>query len=118
MVHSGKLHTAVRSVTNCNPGGLYAPDNVCTKTGRWLQDVLCKKHPDARIPKEHAFNNYANSAELMETMPISCYEEQISKRAVHLSRGAGPCGVDGTTLKEWLLCHKVSSERLRKELAH
>ena len=37
---------------------------------------------------------------------------------VHLSRGAGPCRVDGSTLKEWLLCHEVSSECLREEMAH
>jgi len=32
MVHSGKLCAAIRAVTNRNRGGLYAPDNVCTKT--------------------------------------------------------------------------------------
>jgi hypothetical protein len=81
-------------------------------------DVLREKHSGARIPKELAFDDYANSAELLEAMPIACYEEQISLRAVHLSGGAGPCGVDGTTLKEWLLRHEVSSEHLRDEMAH
>ena len=108
----------VRAVTNCDPGGLYAPDNICTKTGRWVLDVLRENHPDAHIPKECAFDSYANSAELLEVMPIACYEEQISLRAAHLSGGAGTCGVDGTTLKEWLLRHEVSSERLREEIAH
>jgi hypothetical protein len=51
-------------------------------------------------------------------MPIACYEEQISLRAVHLSGGAGPCGVDGTTLKEWLICHEVSSKCLQEEMVH
>jgi len=118
MVLSGKLWVAVRTVTDRDPGGLYAPDNICTKTGRWVLDVLREKHPDARIPKESAFDSYANSAEFLEVMPIACYEEQISFRAAHLSGGAGPCGVDGSTLKEWLLRHEVSSERLREEMAH
>jgi hypothetical protein len=39
-------------------------------------------------------------------------------RAAHLSGGAGPCGVDDTTLKLWLLRHEVSSERLREEMNH
>jgi hypothetical protein len=112
MVHSGKLCAAVRAVTDRDPGGLYTPDNICTKTGRRVLDVLCEKHPDARIPEERAFDSYANRAELLEAMSIACYEEQISSRAAHLSGGAGPCGVDGTTLKEWLLRHEVSSERL------
>jgi hypothetical protein len=51
-------------------------------------------------------------------MPIECYEEQISMGAVHLSGEAGPYGVDGTALKEWLFRHEVSSERLQEEMAH
>jgi hypothetical protein len=118
MVHWGKLWAAVRAVTDRDPGGLYAPDDICTKTGRRVLDVLREKHPDARIPEERAFDSYANSAEVLEVMPIACYEEQISLQAAHLRGGAGPCGVDGTMLKEWLLRHEVSSERLREEMAH
>jgi hypothetical protein len=109
---------STRAVTDRDPDGLYAPDNICTKTGLRVLDVLRKKRPDARIPEERAFDFYANSAELLEVMPIACHEEQISIRAAHLSGGAGPCGVDGTTLKEWLLRHEVSSERLQEEMAH
>ena len=79
MVHSGKLRAAVRAVTDRDPGGLYAPDDLCTKTGRRVLDVLREKHPDARIPEENAFDHYANSAEVLdEAMPIACHEEQIS----------------------------------------
>jgi hypothetical protein len=118
MVHSSKLRAAVRAMTNRNPGGLYAPNDVCTKTSCWVLDIFREKHPGVCIPKEHAFNNYDNSAELLEAIPIACYKEQISIRAVHLSCGAGPCGVDGTTLMERLLCHKVSSKNLQEEMAH
>ena len=118
MVHSGKLRAVVRTVTDRDPGGLYAPDNICTKPGRRVLDDLREKHPDARIPEESAFDFYTNSAELLEVMPIASYEEQISLRAVHLSGGAGPCEVDGSTLKEWLLRHEVSSECLREEMVH
>jgi hypothetical protein len=31
MVHSGKLRAAVRAVTDHNPRGLYAPNDICTK---------------------------------------------------------------------------------------
>ena len=119
MVHSGKLRAAVRAVTDRDPGGLYAPVNICTKTGHRVLDVLCEKHPDARIPEENAFDHYANSADVLdEAMPIDCYEEQISLQAAHLRGGAGPYGVDVSTLKEWLLRHEVSSEHLREEMAH
>jgi hypothetical protein len=118
MVHSGKLHAAVRAVTDCNPGSLYALNDVCTKTDCWVLDVLRKKHPSACIPEDLAFDDYTNSAGFLEAMPIACYEEQISLCAVHLSGGAEPCGVDGTTLKEWLLHHEVSSKHLREKMAH
>ncbi len=118
MVHSGKLHAAVRAMTDRDPGGLYAPNDVCTKMGCRVLDVLGEKHPGACIPEELAFDDYANSTELLEAMPITCYEEQICLHAVHLSSRAGPCGVDGTTLKEWLLLHEVSSERLQEEMTH
>ena len=79
MVHSGKLRAAVRAVTDRDPGRLYAPNDICTKTSRRVLDVLREKHPDARIPEENAFDHYANSAEVLdEAMPIACHEEQIS----------------------------------------
>jgi hypothetical protein len=52
MVHSGKLRAGVRAVTDHDPGGLCAPDDVCTKTGCRVLDVLRKKHPGASIPKD------------------------------------------------------------------
>ena len=61
MVHSGKLRAAVRAVTDRDPGGLYAPDDICTKTGRRVLDVLREKHLDACIPEDCAFDSYANA---------------------------------------------------------
>ena len=61
MVHSGKLRAAVRAVTDRDPGGLYAPDDICTKTGHQVLDVLREKHPDACISKECAFDSYATA---------------------------------------------------------
>jgi hypothetical protein len=84
--------------------------------GCWTSSVRSTQVPG--IPKERAFDDYANSTELLEAMPIACYEEQTFLHAVHLSSGAGPCGVDGTTLKEWRRCHEVSSKHLQEEMAH
>jgi hypothetical protein len=115
MVHSGKLHAAIRAVTNRNPGGLYALYDVCTKTDCRVLDILHEKHPGACIPKKLAFDDYANSAELLEAMLIACYKEQISLHAVHLSGGAGSCGVDGTTLKEWLLVMRLAPSASKRK---
>ncbi len=40
-----------------------------------MMDVFRKKHPGACISKAGAFDYYANSAELLEAMPIACYKE-------------------------------------------
>ena len=52
MAHSGKLRAAVRAMTNRDSGGLYALDDICTKTSRRVLDVLREKHPDAHIPEK------------------------------------------------------------------
>jgi hypothetical protein len=54
--------------------------------------------------KNETFEYYTKSVELLEVMPITCYEEQIFKQALHLSGWAGPYGVDDTTLKGWFQC--------------
>lgn len=45
------------------------------------------------------------------------YGEQVERQAVHLKGGAGLDGVDGPTLKTWLLRYEVASEHLRAEMA-
>ncbi len=50
-------------------------------------------------------------------MPIVCFEECVAKAAARLSGSAGPCGVDVTMLKNWLLYHGIQSERLRDGMA-
>jgi hypothetical protein len=41
------------------------------RRGCRVLDVLHEKHPGAHIPEELAFDDYANSAELLEAMPIA-----------------------------------------------
>ena len=51
-------------------------------------------------------------------MPKFCYEDNIVKCAMNLKGGAGLCGVEGIMLCNWLLGHKIRSEKLREEMAH
>jgi hypothetical protein len=39
-VLSGRLHSAVRNLTNRGGGGVLTADDVCTKTGRPVMEVL------------------------------------------------------------------------------
>ncbi len=117
MVLSGKIRAAVRMVTDRDPGGLLAPDDQCTKSGRPVIDVLREKHPEARIPSDEDFDTHPGGSDALESPPVYCYEENVAKAAAKLSGGAGPCGVEGIMLRNWLLRHGNCSQMLRKELA-
>ena len=49
-VLSGRLRSAVRTVTGRSSGGVCQPDDPCTKTGRPVWQVLQDKHPELREP--------------------------------------------------------------------
>ena len=117
MVLSGKIRAAVRMVTDRDPGGLFKPDDKCTKSGCPVIDVLREKHPEAVIPSDGDFDAHPGGPECLEAPPVYCYEETVAKAAAKLSGGAGPCGVEGILLRNWLLRHGNSSELLREELA-
>ena len=74
--------------------------------------------PAARIPNGGSFHEHQDAAECRETMPIFCYEDNIAKQAAHLTGGAGPCGVEGNMLRNWILCHELRSEKLREETGY
>ncbi len=117
MVLGGKVRAAVRMVTDRGTGGPYCPNNFDSKSGCPVIDVLREKHPDCVVPLEEDFDTYPNAANLLDTMPVYCYEECIAKAATRLSGSAGPCGIDAEMLKHWLLCHGAHSEKLREAMA-
>ena len=117
MVLSGKVRAAVRMVTERDPGGLFRPSDLCSKTGRLVMDVLRDKHPTAVVPPPEDFDTHPDPPDLWDTPQLHCYEEQVAKAVARLSGGAGPCGVDGIMLRSWMLRHGAHSERLRVELA-
>jgi hypothetical protein len=75
------------------------------------------KHLDCVVPLEWDFDAYPDADDLLDTMPVYCYEECIAKAAARLSGGARPCGVEAEMLKHWLLRHGAHSERLRAVMA-
>ena len=117
MVLGGKVRAAVRIVTNRGTGGPYRPNDLDSKSGRTVINVHWDKHPDCVVPSEEDFDAYPDADDLLDTMPVYCYEECVAKAVAHLSSSAGPCGVEADMLKHWLLCHGTHSERLREAMA-
>ena len=117
MVLGGKVRAAVRMVTNRGTGGPYRPNDLDSKSGRPVIDVLREKHPECVVPSERDFDEYPDAADLLDTMPVYCYEECVAKAAARLTGGAGPCGVEAEMLKHWLLRYGAHSELLREAMA-
>ena len=113
LVLGGKVHAALRMITNRDVGGAYRPFDMDSKSGRPVIDVLCEKHPDTRVPSESDFDNHPGGPDCLESMPIYCFEECVTKAAARLSGSAGPCGIEADMLKNWLLRHGAQSERLQ-----
>jgi hypothetical protein len=117
MVLGGKVRAAVRMITNRGGGGPYHPHDLDSKSGRPVINVLCEKHPDCCVPSEEDFDAYPDAANLLNTMPVYCYDECIAKAAARLSGGTGLCGVEAKMLKHWLLQHGAHLEKLREAMA-
>ena len=116
-VNEGRLSAAVRNLTDRNKGGLLHPSAVDEISGELVIDVLDKKHPQASVPADDEFNAYPDDAVDDDPFPLAFYEEDVQNAASHLSGGPGPGGLDGPSLKDWLLRRGTRSARLRETMA-
>ena len=116
-VKSGNIRSAVRTLTDGDMGGLYKPNDKCSKSGERVIDVLRSKYPKLRIPDEEDFDHYPNAEEDLECFPVICSEDNVATAASGLKGAAGPTGVTGQALKSWLLRYGVQSDNLRIELS-
>ncbi len=118
MVLEGKVRAAVQMATNRGARRRYRWHNLESKSGRPVIDKLSDTHPDCCVPLDDDFNAYPDAANLLDTMPVYCYDECIAKAAAHLSGSTGPCGVEAKMLKHWLLRHGAHSEHLWEAMAN
>jgi hypothetical protein len=84
MVLDGKLRAAVRFATNRGGGRVVLPQDLCTKTGRPVMEVLRSQHPDTRIPDLEdphciAFEHYN---EVPVEIPTDCTSKDFEPLAL------------------------------------
>ena len=111
---SGRLRQAVSKLTDRGGGGVLMPDDIDSKSGRPVLDVLKDKHPPMREPGVAAMPSYE---ELPDHVRLLINEEMVAEVAGKLSGSAGPGGTDAVDLQKWLLTFGSASERLRAVLA-
>jgi hypothetical protein len=121
-VLSGRIRSAVRTITRRGDGGVLQPDAACTKTGRPVLEVLRAKHPamrdpnpDLSDPDRGSFEPYVGTP---HPLPVAITEEVVETVASRLSGAAGPGGTDAIDLRNWLLRFGAESEQLRCALAN
>ncbi|KAI2510018.1 hypothetical protein MHU86_4444 [Fragilaria crotonensis] len=118
-VLSGRLRSFVRTLTNRSGGGVRQPDDLCTKSGRPVWQVLQEKHPALRDPtsvgdKDGAFEPYPD---LPAPIPVCVTQDDVEAISPRLAGAAGPGGTDAVDLANWLLRFGRESEALREEMA-
>jgi hypothetical protein len=101
-VLSGKLRSAVRTLTNRGSGGVKLPDDTCTKSGRPILDVIQEKHAPLRDPGDEIgwpdtpFEPY-DAVPL--PVPLLVTPDLVEVVASYLTGSAGPGG--GLTQSPW-----------------
>ncbi|KAI2506100.1 hypothetical protein MHU86_8331 [Fragilaria crotonensis] len=118
-VLSGRLRSAVRTLTNRSGGGVRQPDDLCSKAGRPVWQVLQEKHPALRDPTsvgdaDGAFEPYPD---LPAPVPVHVTQDDVEAISSRLAGAAGPGGTDAVDLANWLLRFGRESEALREEMA-
>jgi hypothetical protein len=117
-VLDGNLRTAIRNLTDGVRVGVLRPEDLCTKTGCPVIEVLCDKHPDQRLldlsdPNSLAFSKFE---EVPDPIPLDRNPEIIEANDRKLTGAAGCSSVDFALLKSALLRHGKASAELREEL--
>lgn len=118
-VLSGRLRRAVRRLTARDGGGVLSPDDLCSKAGKPVHEVLRDKHPPLADPlvgdENGAFEPYERCP---VPVPLIATDETARRVASKLTGGAGPCGVDSVALQNWLIRFGAESRALREEMCH
>ena len=116
------MRSAVRNATSRGGGGVLSPDDLCTKTGKPVLEVLESKHPEMREPlldrskdSESIFESY--DAVPDAPVPLSITAETVETVADKLSGAAGCSGANAVDLCNWLMRHGAESEALCLEMA-
>ena len=92
LVLRGKLRSAVRWITEREPGGVLQPGRRCEKTGDRVLEVLRAKHPEARPPTAASLTPYTGCPP--ELTPVDITNDTVTAVVGRLLGGAGPGGTD------------------------
>ena len=119
MVIEGKLRQAMRWVSNRDGRGVLHPDDVDSKSGKTVVEVLESKHPACMISKlgEEGWASFEKYDERLNSVLVDCDQEIVQRVADRMKGGAGPTSVDAQAMSHMLLKFGNNSQALREEMA-
>ncbi|KAL7463292.1 hypothetical protein ACHAXS_003674 [Conticribra weissflogii] len=120
LVYHGKLHEALRFLTNKHTENtILQPDDVDTKTGKSVLEVLKSKHPSLRI-QDITQDKYKLDKYDFVPQPLDLHitENDVKLMAPQLHGSGGPTSLDSSLLTDLLLRYGISSTALRTEMAN
>lgn len=112
-----RLSAACSLATNYSPGGLLKPDDFVTSkdgTKRNVREVLHSKLP-ACVDQPH--DSLDDPDELPPLLHLTVTEDTVKQAAKNLQGAAGPDGLPGDLVKQWLTKFGATSRKLRKVIA-
>ena len=115
LVLKGKLRSSVRWITEHEKGGVLQPEEICTKTGERVMEVLRIRHPDALSLSASSLYTYLDQP--LELVPLEITEDTVTELAGRISRGTGIGGTDSVIIQYWLQRFLAASRELRLAVA-
>ena len=91
-------------------GVLYL-DELCTKTGKWVMEVLRTKHPDAHLLYTASLDTYIDRTP--DLVPVDINKDTLTEVAGQLCGCAGMGGTESASLQHWLLRFGAAIRKLR-----
>ena len=111
---SGKVRDATRWITGHVTGGVFAPTDIDTKTGKTVLQSLKDKHPPPGRPDPSAF---LTCDVLPPLTDVDIVASHIEKTAHKIRGAAGPSGTDSMQWQSFLLRYGSYSGELREAMA-
>lgn len=110
----GKVREAVRFLSGRIKGGVLQPNDIDTKSGLPVIDVLMEKHPSPGNATTTALLEYETTPPML---PLVCTADLVAEVAKRMGGSGGPGGVDSYALADWILRFGESSRRLRSAIS-
>ena len=117
MVFEGKIHAALRYISEDNTGGvLRMEDRPLPDCPRTVREILEDKHPAPRTPPPSVLLEGPPKA-VNPIMFESLTPELMKDVGRHAKGSAGPSGLDADAWKRMMTCFKAASNRLCSSMA-